>query len=292
MIKYWKVLKKTFKEYSITTAMDYSSSIAFYLIFSLPAILIISLTIAGSIYEDEVARQTLLSQFETLFGMESAEAINKILTNVSEASNSILAQVLGFITLIVSATTVFVSLQDGINQVWGLQSKTDKSFYNVIKNRLLSLAMAVSVGFLLLVTLVVDTSINFFDERIIAIFSEEGFYIANAVSILISIVVTTGVFACLFKVIPDAEVKWKNVWMGAFVTTVFFGIGKLLIGFYLSKSSFGSVYGAAGSLVILLTWIFYSSMIVLFGAQFSAVYSDEIEGGISPTKNAKFLDKK
>jgi membrane protein len=162
----------------------------------------------------------------------------------------------------------------------------------VIKNRLLSLAMAVSVGFLLLVTLVVDTSINFFDERIIAIFSEEGFYIANAVSILISIVVTTGVFACLFKVIPDAEVKWKNVWMGAFVTTVFFGIGKLLIGFYLSKSSFGSVYGAAGSLVILLTWIFYSSMIVLFGAQFSAVYSDEIEGGISPTKNAKFLDKK
>ena len=92
--------------------------------------------------------------------------------------------------------------------------------------------------------------------------------------------------------IPDAEVKWKNVWMGAFVTTVFFGIGKLLIGFYLSKSSFGSVYGAAGSLVILLTWIFYSSMIVLFGAQFSAVYSDEIEGGISPTKNAKFLDKK
>ena len=224
--------------------------------------------------------------------MESAEAINKILTNVSEASNSILAQVLGFITLIVSATTVFVSLQDGINQVWGLQSKTDKSFYNVIKNRLLSLAMAVSVGFLLLVTLVVDTSLNFFDERIIAIFSEEGFYIANAVSILISIVVTTGVFACLFKVIPDAEVKWKNVWMGAFVTTVFFGIGKLLIGFYLSKSSFGSVYGAAGSLVILLTWIFYSSMVVLFGAQFSAVYSDEIEGGISPTKNAKLLDKK
>jgi membrane protein len=290
-MKYWKTLKKTFKEYSITTAMDYSSSIAFYLIFSLPAILIITLAIAGSIYEDEVARQTLLQQFEGLFGAESAEAINKILTNVSEASNSLLAKLIGFVTLIISATTVFVSLQDGINQVWGLKSNTDKSLQNIIKNRLLSLAMAVSVGFLLLVTLVIDTSLNFFNERIVSSFSEEGFYIANGINNLLSITVTTGVFACLFKVIPDADVKWKNVWMGAFVTTVFFGIGKLLIGFYLSTSSFGNVYGAAGSLVILLTWIFYSSMIVLFGAQFSAVYSNEIEGGINPKKNAQLLNE-
>lgn len=290
MDKYWDVLKKTFKEYRITDAMDYSSSIAFYLIFSLPAILIITLAIAGFVYEDQVARETLLEQFETFFGTESANAINKILTNVTEASNSYIAHVIGFITIIISATTVFVSLQDGLNQVWGLKSKPDKNLYNFFKNRLLSLAMAVSVGFLLLVTLVVDTSLNFFEERIIELFSETGYYVANSINMLISVMVTTTVFACLFKVIPDAVVKWKNVWMGAFVTTVLFGLGKLLIGFYLSTSSFGTVYGAAGSLVILLTWIFYSTMIVLFGATFTSVYSREIEGGITPTKNAKLIE--
>ena len=267
--------------------MNYSSSIAFYLIFSLPAILIITIYIAGSVYEDQVVRDSLLEQFNNFFGQQSAEAIDKILRNVNEASDSVINRIIGFITLIVSATTVFVSLQDGINKVWGIVAKPDSNLYRVLKNRLLSLAMAVSVGFLLLVSLVIEASLNFFDSKVIEIFSESEFYIANTISFSFSVIVTTSVFACLFKIIPDAEVKWKNVWMGALITTVLFGIGKYMIGFYLGVSSFGNVYGAAGSLVILLTWIFYSSMIVLFGAQFTAVYSEEIEGGIKTSENAE-----
>ncbi|MEO9885924.1 MAG: YihY/virulence factor BrkB family protein [Balneola sp.] len=286
MMKYWKIFKKTISEYGIQDAMNYSSSIAFYLIFSLPAILIITIYIAGAAYEDQIVRDSLLKQFNTFFGQQSAEAIDKILRNVNEASDSILARIIGFVTLIISATTVFVSLQDGINKVWGIKAKPDKNLYRVLKNRLLSLAMAVSVGFLLLVSLVIEASLNFFDSKVIEIFSESEFYVATVINFGISIFVTTVVFACLFKIIPDADVKWKNVWLGALITTVFFGIGKYMIGFYLGVSSFGSVYGAAGSLVILLTWIFYSSMIVLFGATFTAVYSQEIEGGIRPTKNA------
>ncbi len=286
MMKYWKIFKKTISEYGIQDAMNYSSSIAFYLIFSLPAILIITIYIAGAAYEDQIVRDSLLQQFNTFFGQQSAEAIDKILRNVNEASDSILARIIGFVTLIISATTVFVSLQDGINKVWGIKAKPDKNLYRVLKNRLLSLAMAVSVGFLLLVSLVIEASLNFFDSKVIEIFSESEFYVATVINFGISIFVTTVVFACLFKIIPDADVKWKNVWLGALITTVFFGIGKYMIGFYLGVSSFGSVYGAAGSLVILLTWIFYSSMIVLFGATFTAVYSQEIEGGIRPTKNA------
>lgn len=285
-MKYWEVFKRTFKEYGVQDAMNYSSSIAFYLIFSLPAILIITIYIAGIAYEDEVVRDSLLQQFNNFFGQQSAEAISKILKNVNEAGNSIIARIVGLITLIVSATTVFVSLQDGINRVWGIKAKSDKNLYRALKNRLLSLAMVVSVGFLLLVTLIVEASLNFFDSKIIAMFSESEFYIANTLNFGVSVAVTTTVFACLFKVIPDAKVKWKNVWMGAFITTIFFGIGKYLIGFYMGASSFGSVYGAAGSLVILLTWIFYSSMILLFGATFTSVYSKEIEGGITPSKNA------
>ncbi len=286
-MKYWKIFKKTLSQYGVQDAMNYSSSIAFYLIFSLPAILIITIYIAGSFYEDQVVRNSLLEQFNNFFGQQSAEAIDKILRNVNEASDSVINRIIGFLTLIVSATTVFVSLQDGINKVWGIVAKPDSNLYRVLKNRLLSLAMAVSVGFLLLVSLVIEASLNFFDSKVIEIFSESEFYIANTISFSFSVIVTTSVFACLFKIIPDAEVKWKNVWMGALITTVLFGIGKYMIGFYLGVSSFGSVYGAAGSLVILLTWIFYSSMIVLFGAQFTAVYSEEIEGGINTSENAE-----
>lgn len=287
MMKYWKIFKKTLSEYGIQDAMNYSSSIAFYLIFSLPAILIITIYVAGSFYEDQIVRDSLLEQFNNFFGQQSAEAIDKILRNVNEASDSIINRIIGFITLIISATTVFVSLQDGINKVWGIVAKPDSNLYRVLKNRLLSLAMAVSVGFLLLVSLVIEASLNFFDSKVIEIFSESEFYIVNIISFSFSVIVTTSVFACLFKIIPDAEVKWKNVWMGALITTVLFGIGKYMIGFYLGISSFGSVYGAAGSLVILLTWIFYSSMIVLFGAQFTAVYSEETEGGIKTSDNAE-----
>tara|TARA_R110002124_G_scaffold282524_3_gene457730 strand:- start:168 stop:1046 length:879 start_codon:yes stop_codon:yes gene_type:complete len=284
-MKYWNILKRTVKEYSITDAMDFSSSIAFYLIFSLPAILIIAMAIAGSVYEDQVARDTLLQQFQTFFGDQSAEAIDKVLTNINEGHKSLIVRIIGFVTLVVSATTVFVSLQEGINKIWGVQSKKEKNLYNFFKNRLISLAMAVSVGFLLLVTLIIDATLSFFDQQLINLLSESGFYIASATNIGLSILVTTAVFACLFKVIPDANVQWKNVWMGAFITTLLFTAGKYLIGFYLDSSSFGDVYGAAGSLVILLTWIFYSSMMVLFGAQFTAVYSEEIERKIVPKKN-------
>lgn len=290
MKEYWKALKKTLKKYSVIEAMNYSSSIAFYLIFSLPAILIITMTIAGSIYEDQVARDTLLQQFQSLFGGQSAEAINKVLLNIDESYNSIIARIVGVLTLIISATTVFVSLQDGINKVWGIESKPENGWLYFLKNRLVSLAMAVSIGFLLLVTLIIDAVLSFFDEQIVAAFSETGFYIASSVNVVLSILVTTVVFACLFKIIPETEVKWRNVFSGALITTLLFAGGKYLIGFYLATSSFGDVYGAAGSLVVLLTWIFYSSMIVLFGAQFTSVYSKQIEGMVESAKNAKDIE--
>ncbi len=290
-MKYWKIFKKTAKEYSIFDAMDYSSSIAFYLIFSLPAILIIAISIAGYFYEEQAARETLIQQFETMFGGQSANAIDRVLTNIGDEKNSFIARIIGFITLLFSATTVFVSLQDGINKVWGVQSKPEKGWYNFFKNRLISLAMVVSIGFLILVTLIIDATLSFFDEQIVAIFSQSGFYMAAIINFCLSLVVTTSVFACLFKVIPEAQVKWKNVWMGALVTTVLFSIGKYLIAFYLSTSSFGDVYGAAGSLVILLTWIFYSSLMVLFGAQFSAVYTKQVEGSIEPTEYSFLMNE-
>ncbi len=270
--------------------MNFSSSVAFYVIFSLPAILIISTSISGLLYEDDVVRQNLINQFEQLFGTESASAIDKVLENANESASSNWARLLGIFMIIISATTVFVSLQDGINRVWGVKAKPDKNVFMFFKNRALSLAMASSIGFLMLVSLLIEATINIFNELALDFFQASNFSIISITNTIISFVLTALVFSCLFKVIPDAETRWKNVFGGALFTTSFFVAGKFLIGFYLGNSSLGNVYGAAGSLVVLLVWIFFSCLIVLFGAQFTATYSKAMEGEISPDDNAQLID--
>lgn len=288
---YQKALQSTFKQFKLQEAMNFSSSIAFYVIFSLPAVLIITTSIAGVLYEDDIVRNNLIEQFQLVFGEESATAIDRVLQNANETSSSFWARIAGFIMLLISATTVFVSLQDGINRVWGVKAKPDKNLFFFFKNRALSLAMAGSIGFLMLVSLLAEAVINIFDEVILDVLEVSSFSVVSIANTLVSVAVTTVVFACLFKVIPDAKTKWGNVWGGALLTTVLFVVGKFLIGFYLGNSSLGSVYGAAGSLVILLVWIFFSSMIVLFGAQFTAIYSEEKDGEIVPGRNAERMNK-
>lgn len=270
--------------------MNFSSSIAFYVIFSLPAVLIITTSIAGVLYEDDIVRRSLIQQFQLLFGEESAKAIDRVLENANESIYSNWARLFGFVMLLISATTVFVSLQDGINKVWGVRAKPDKNVWMFFKNRALSLAMAGSIGFLMLVSLLVEAMINIFDEFILSQLEIQNFSLVTLVNFLASSVLTTFVFTCLFKVIPDVKTKWSNILGGAIFTTLLFVVGKFLIGFYLGNSSLGNVYGAAGSLVILLVWIFFSSMIVLFGAQFTAFYSRVVDGEIIPSENAEIIN--
>ncbi len=289
MNNYKKAFISTVTKFKLKEAMNFSSSIAFYVIFSLPAVLIITTSIAGVMYEDDIVRENLIKQFQLLFGEESANAIGRVLENANESMYSNWARVFGFVMLIVSATTVFVSLQDGINKVWGVKAKPDKNLVLFFKNRALSLAMAGSIGFLMLVSLLVEAIINIFDEFILSQLEISSFSLIALVNLSASFTLTTLVFTCLFKVIPDVKTKWKNTVGGAVFTTLLFVLGKSLIGFYLGNSSLGNVYGAAGSLVILLVWIFFSSMIVLFGAQFTAFYSREVEGEITPNENAEII---
>ncbi|MBL3657572.1 YihY/virulence factor BrkB family protein [Fulvivirga sp. 2943] len=285
-MNYWKVIKNTVKEFIADDPMSYSSSIAFYTIFSLPAILIITVSIASSAYEDEVVRNNLMEQIQSLFGATSAEEIDKILANADGLGDSVIAKIIGIGTLIFSATTVFVSLQNGLNRIWRIKPKPEKGFIKFIVNRLLSLAMIISIGFLLLVSLVVDTLIVVFNNILSELFSGGTYYIVSAVNLGFSLAIITLVFAMIFKILPDAKVEWRDVWVGAFVTTVLFTLGKYLIGFYLGNSSLSNAYGAAGSLVLLLVWVYYSSVIVLFGAEFTFVYSKEIGHKIRPDKGA------
>lgn len=282
----WTILKKTVKNFIEDDSFSYASSIAFYTIFSLPAILIIALAIGSTFYEQEVVQRELINQVARLIGRTSALEIEKILLNASIDATSFFAKTVGVITLVFSATTVFISLQSSLNKIWGIKPKPLRGIVKYILNRLLSLAMVISIGFVLLVSLVVDTALVVFQGFLSRILEGLTLYILAAINIVISLGFITLIFGMMFKVLPDAKIKWRDVWVGSFVTTILFTIGKFLIGFYLGNSSFNSAYGAAGSLVIILVWVYYSTVIFLLGAELTSVYAEELGREITPYDNA------
>ena len=282
----WQVVKKTFQEFLRNDSFTYASSIAYYTIFSLPAILIISLSIGSAFYEHSLVQQQLVQEAGKLIGVESAREIEKMVIHANYDTSGKLARVIGIITLAVSATSVFLSLQSSLNNMWGIKPKPVKGLIRFITNRLLSLAMVISLGFLLLVSLVIDTVLAFFQQRLIILMKGLALQLISGVNVMISLMLATVIFGLIFKVLPDARIKWRDVWVGALVTTILFTVGKFLIGFYLGNSSFNSAYGAAGSLVLILVWIYYSTVIMLYGAQLTSVYAAESGRAIEPDRHA------
>ncbi len=282
----WDVLKQTVLNFFQDDSFSYASSIAFYTIFSLPAILIISLSIGATVYEKDVVQQELINQVGRLIGKESAADVEQILLNAALDSRGTLAKIVGIATLIFSATTVFISLQASLNKIWGIKPKPERGIVKYLIDRLLSLAMVMSIGFLLLVSLVFDAALVMIQNSLSKILSGWTLYLVAAMNIVISLALITLIFAVLFKVLPDAKIKWKDVWVGSLVTTAFFAAGKYLIGFYLGNSSVNSAYGAAGSLVIILIWVYYSTVIFLFGAELTSVYAEKVGSDIQPYHHA------
>jgi len=282
----WDVLKQTVLNFFQDDSFSYASSIAFYTIFSLPAILIISLSIGATVYERDVVQQELINQVGRLIGKESAADVEQILLNAALDSRGTLAKIVGIATLIFSATTVFISLQASLNKIWGIKPKPERGVVKYLIDRLLSLAMVMSIGFLLLVSLVFDAALVMIQNSLSKILSGWTLYLVAAMNIVISLALITLIFAVLFKVLPDAKIKWKDVWVGSLVTTAFFAAGKYLIGFYLGNSSVNSAYGAAGSLVIILIWVYYSTVIFLFGAELTSVYAEKLGSDIQPYHHA------
>lgn len=284
--KSWAILKQTVLNFFQDDSISYASSIAFYTIFSLPAILIISLSIGATVYERDVVQKELINQVGRLIGKESAAGIEQILINAALDSTGTLAKIVGIATLIFSATTVFISLQTSLNKIWGIKPKPERGFVKYIIDRLLSLAMVISVGFLLLVSLIVDTALVVIQKGLADVLAGWTLYVVTTVNILISLALITLIFALMFKVLPDAKIKWKDVWVGSVITTAFFTLGKYLIGFYLGNSSVNSAYGAAGSLVVILIWVYYSTVIFLFGAELTSVYAEQTGSEIRPYTHA------
>jgi membrane protein len=268
--------KTTIREWLDDKALRLGAALSYYTIFSIAPLLLIVIAIAGLAFGNDVARTQILNQLQELLGPEAGRAIGEMLQNASKPETGILASIVGFLTLLFGATGVVGQLQDALNTIWEVKEKKS-GIKGIFLGRILSLAMILAIGFLLLVSLVISAALTALSDT----FGTGA--ILRALHLIVSIGVVTVLFAMIFKYLPDKEVKWRNVWIGAAVTSVLFTIGKVLVGMYLAKSSVASGYGAAGSLVIILLWVYYNSQILFIGAEFTQVYSS-LQGDQPPVR--------
>ena len=282
----FNLLKQTFTEWSEDKAPMFAAALAYYTIFSLAPLLVIIVGILGIIYGQSDAKGQIIDQIGGLTSPNVAETIKGVLDAQAESGGGVLATVLGTITLLVGATGVFAQLQTALNTIWEVKPNPDKGgVLHLLMVRLLSLGMVLVIAFLLLVSLLLSTALEVVGAYFTDVLPGADF-IWQIVNIVVSFGVITLLFALIFKYLPDVKISWGDVWIGAAVTSLLFVIGKFLISWYLSRGGVASTYGAAGSLVILLLWIYYSAQILFFGAEFTQVYAKEEGSRIVPSKDA------
>lgn len=286
-----KVIIQSFKGFAEDKIPKYSASLAYTTVFSFGPLLIVIIFLCSIFFGQEATQGRIYTQMQQFVGQDAALQLQTIIKNASLEGKGTVAAVIGIITLLFGATAVFAEIQDSINTIWGFKAKPKKGLWKIVRNRFLSFSVVVSLGFLLLVSLAISTIIEGLSERLKASFPDVTLVIFYIVDLLISFVVITALFAVIFKVLPDARTKWKDILPGALTSGILFMIGKFAISFYIGKSNVGSTYGAAGSLVVLLLWVYYSAMILYLGAEFAKAWSAHKGSSIQPNDYAVALKK-
>jgi membrane protein len=291
LVEIWKFIEKVFNHWIEDKCPKLGAALSFYTIFSLSPLLVIAVSIAGFIFGEEAARGEIVYQIQDLVGKEGAMIVQTALKNSQYSADGLRALIISAVTLLIGSTVVFVELQDSLNLIWKVKRKPGRSIFKVIlgffKDRFQSFAMVVATGFLLLSSLLVSALIAALNRFLTNTFLSLPLYFFDIADILISLSVIFILFMMLFRVLPDVTITWKDVWLGSLVTAALFVLGKFLIGLYLGQSSLSSTYGAAGSLVIFLLWIYYSAQILFLGAEFIKVYVESRGREIKPA--SKFL---
>ena len=282
----WQILKQSGKNFMRDKVPKLSASLAYYTIFSFGPMMIVIIYLAGLFWGKQAIEGAVLDQISGLVGQQAAEQIQQIIRNAAISTKNSLAAVIGFVALFISATTVFSEIQDTINMIWKLKATRGKGWVKILMTRLLSFALIVTLGFLLLVSLFINILIEALMGRLQDLFPAGSVILLYVTNLIITFVVISILFGAIFKVLPDAVIKWRDVTAGAIFTAALFMIGKFLISFYLGKSDVGSTYGTAGSLVVLLLWVYYSSIILYFGAEFTKAYATKYGSEITPNEYA------
>ena len=265
-----------------------SAVIAYYAIFALPGLLVIIMTLGGYFFGSEAVNNRVAEQFSSTMGAETANQIQDIIIQASRLKNSVLATIIGLITILIGATGVFAEFQNSLNTIWEVKLDTRKSgIWQVIRVRLFSFGLIISIAFLLIVSLLVSSLIAAFGTWLSSHFTDTFLLQLQIFNYGISVFTLTIMFALMFKILPDAKIKWKHVWIGSFVTTILFELGRYSLGLYFGNAHPGTGYGAAGSIVLIMLWVSYSSMIVFFGAEFTHAYANMFSGKVIPGEIGK-----
>lgn len=286
---FYEVIKDTLDGFLEFKVLKMSAALAYVTVFSLAPLLLVILFICDVFWGREAIEGAIYSQVKSFVGTSSAEQIQSMIQNLALSENSSIAAVIGIGTLLFGATSVFAEIQDSINTIWGLRPKKKSGFWLFLKSRLLSFGVIGSLGFILLVALGFSTLLDGISNQLTQTYTEISvivFYIANVGATLI---ITSLLFGAIFTILPDAEITWKQVRVASFTTTLLFMLGKFLISFYITNSNISDVYGAAGSIVVLMVWIYYSSVILYLGATFAKCYAIKFAKPIKPSKYAEIV---
>ncbi|MCX6216674.1 YihY/virulence factor BrkB family protein [Spirosoma sp.] len=287
----WIVIRDAFNGFLNDRCLKLSAALAYYTVFSLAPLLVLIISVVSIFLGQDAIQGQIFSQINGLVGNEAAKQIQDMIKSVSLSGKTNTALAIGIITLVIGATSIFVEIQDSVNLIWRVKAKPKRGWLKLIKDRLLSSSLVVSLGFLLLVSLIVNGLILAMSDFLSRYLPGIGVYLVSGFNFLISTAVVSVLFAIIFKVLPDAKISWKDVRWGAFFTALLFMLGRYLIGLYIETTSTSSAYGAAGSLIVILTWIYYTAAILYFGAEFTQAYANHFGIKIEPADYAVYVEQ-
>ena len=288
--RFWPVLKNTFTGFLEKKILKMSASLAYTTVFSLGPLLLVLLYLCDIFWGREAIEGSIYNQLKNFVGQESALQVQNMIKNLSISNSTSLAGIIGIVMLIIGATSVFAEIQDSINTIWDIRPKKKASgFWVFIKARLLSFGVIGSIGFILLVSLGISAILDSISTQLTSYFPEVLYYVIYIVNALVNFLVISLLFGAIFTILPDAKIKWRQIKFAAFTTALLFIFGKFLISFYIANSNINSVYGSAGSFVIVMVWVYYSSVILYFGAQLAKSYAVAYASPIQPSEFAEFI---
>ncbi len=284
----YQVLRDTVRACMNGDFISQCAALSYYTFFAIAPLFIIALAVTGFWFGDATAQKDLFGQLNQLVGPAGGQAIQTLVIAAHRPKTGFWATCLAIGTLIIASTAVFVQLQNSLNRIWNVRSKAGHGWHHFIRHRLLSFAMVLGISFLLLVSLVVSAGLTALGN-VMGNFVSGKDLLLDTVSFVVSLGIITVLFAMIFKWLPDINVAWRNVWSGGFITALLFNVGKLMFSVYIGKSSFASIYGAIGSLVVILLWVYYSALILFFGAQLTSVYAHKFGAKPQPLRGVEFI---
>ncbi|WP_240731582.1 YihY/virulence factor BrkB family protein [Hymenobacter radiodurans] len=280
------IFKSTAGEFMQNNSFRHAAALSYYTIFSLPPLLLIVITSASTILGAEAITGQLFQQIRGIVGAEEAKFIQDSINKFNQSQQGGLSSLIGIATLIFAATTFFVTLQESINDIWNLKVKPRNGIWQFVRDRLLSFGLILSVALLLLISFVVSAVLTAFTDYLQQLLPGVAVFFIRLLDLALSLAITTTLFALIYRFLPDAIIRWRDVWIGAFITACLFVLGKFLIAFYIAQAEPASAYGAAGSVIILLLWVNYSSLIIFFGAEFTQEFADAFGQKVQPKAHA------